>query len=126
MTFEEYALKNIQEMKAREPTPQNMRDVALLELWVYSKKDDSRSTPIVSNMEIVKETKEILPAYFLYTDYKKKYQLKEVTEEKMLDSLKALTNELLDLINIIYRNTDTIEERNLIKQLLSKININDK
>ena len=125
MTFEEYALKNIQEMKAREPTPQNIRDVALLELWLNSKKDNNDSIPTVSNVEIVKETKEILPAYFFYTDSKRKYQLKEITEEKMLNSLKALTDELLDLVNLIYRNTDTTEERTLLKQLLQKININD-
>ena len=121
MTFEEYAIKNIQEMKSREPTAQNMRDVALLELWLNSKKDNSNSIATVSNIETVKETKEILPAYFIYIDFKRKYQLKEITKEKMLDSLKMLSDEIFDLIKLIYRNTDTPEERNLLNQLIQKV-----
>ena len=122
MTFEEYAIKNIQEMKAREPTPQNMRDVALLELWVYSKKVDSGFVATVSNVEIAKETKDILPAYFSYVESKRKYQLKEITHEKVIDSLKNLTNELNNLINLIYRNTDSPEEREVLNEFIKRKN----
>lgn len=125
MTFEEYAVKNICEMKAKEPTAQNMRDVALLELWLNSKQQNIGSAQTVSNTEIVKETKDVLPAYFFYVESKRKYQLKEITKEKMLDSFKVLNEELLDLINLIYRNTDTTEERELLKQFPQKINIDN-
>lgn len=120
MTFEEYALKNLNEMKAREPTAQNMRDVALLELWTNLKTKNNETVMNVSDAEIKKETHDILPAYFRYVNVKRKYQLKEVTQEKVIDTLKVLIDELNDLINLLYRNTDTNEERTLLNQMLQK------
>lgn len=122
MTFEEYAIKNIQEMKSREPTAQNMRDVALLELWLASNNNNT----IVSSVglpETKKETNDVLPAYFFYLETKRKYQMKDTTKEKMLDSFKTLSDELKDLFRLIYRNTDTSEEREILNTLISEINV---
>lgn len=121
MTFEEYALKNIQEMKSREPTAQNMRDVALLELWINQKSNQTEFISPTPIAEITKETNDILPAYSLYIENKKKYQLKEITKEKMLDSFENLSNEIIDLINLIYRNTDTPEERKILNDSFKHI-----
>lgn len=123
MTFEEYALKNLEEMKSREPTAQNMRDVALLELWTNLKTKNNEIFINVSDTEIKKETRDILPAYFRYIEIKRKYQLKEVTQEKVFDSLKSLTDEIKDLLKLIYRNTDTPEERKILNTLISEINV---
>lgn len=123
MTFEDYALKNIQEMKTREPTPQNMRDIALLELWLVSKEKEGKVSPEIITSQIAKETKDILPAYFTYVETKRKYQTKDVTKEKMLDSFKTLSEELKDLFKLIYRNTDTSEERQILNNLISEINV---
>ena len=125
MTFDEYALRNIKEMKSKEPNAQNMRDVALLELWLVSKESEGNLSPTIKSSHIAKETRDILPAYFDYVEAKRKYQLKEATKEKVIDSLKTLSEELKDLIRVIYRNTDTPEERNLLSQALQQININN-
>ena len=123
MTFEEYALKNLDEMKSKEPTAQNMRDVALLELWLVLKEKERKILPEIRTLESTKGTKGILPAYFTYIETKRNYQLKESNKEKMLDSLKTLSEELKDLIKILYRNTDTIEERQILNTLISEINV---
>ena len=118
MTFEEYAVKNLHEMKTKEPTPQNMRDVALLELWLnQNAKEDLNLVKIVEK----NKHKELLPAYFSYTDAKKRYQQKEVTKEKVVDLLGAALNEIQDLILLIYRNTDMLEEREILNAFLQKI-----
>lgn len=61
MTFKEYALKNLQEMKSKEPTAQNMRDVALLELWLASNNNNT----IVSSVGLP-ETKKKPTMFFLH------------------------------------------------------------
>lgn len=125
MTFEEYAIKNIREMKTHEPTPQNIRDVALLELWLVSKEKEGNLPTEIKTSQIAKETKDILPAYFTYIETKRKFQTKDTTKEKMLDSFKTLSDELKDLFRLIYRNTDTPEEREILNELISKINVGD-
>ena len=123
MTFDEYALRNLEEMKSKEPNAQNMRDVALLELWLVSKEKESILLPAIKNPQIAKETRDILPAYFAYVEAKRKYQLKEATEEKVLNSLTILSDEIKDLIKLIYRNTDSAEERKILNKLIDEINV---
>ena len=118
MTYEEYALKNIQDMKSKEPTPQNMRDIALLELWLSS--NTQKAVPNVSTVKIQNEINDILPAYVEYIEVKRKRMLKEVTDEKVLFTLQTLVNELQDLIEMIYRNTETCEEREILTRFLHK------
>lgn len=122
MNFEEYALKNVEEMKAKEPNAQNMRDVALLELWLnlahnnVNNKSDNLYTPSAKTTH-----KEILPAYFAYIENKSKYQLKDATKDKVLYSLKNLLEEMKDVLKTIYRNTDFLEERDLLNEFLEEI-----
>lgn len=49
--------------------------------------------------------------------------MKDTTKEKMLDSFKTLSDELKDLFRLIYRNTDTSEEREILNTLISEINV---
>lgn len=123
MTFEEYAVKNIGEMRNREPSAQNMRDIALLELWLVSKDVEGKVAPEIATPQSAKETKDILPSYSIYVETKRKFQLKEATQEKLIYTLKSLSEELKELIKSIYRNTETQEERNIIKDILNQNDI---
>jgi hypothetical protein len=120
MTFEEYAVKNIREMKAKEPTAQNMRDVALLELWLEKNTNQQADDYQIKSVE-EKPRKELLPSYYTYIDTKQKYQHKDVTKEKTLDVLNSLSQEIKNFLLVLYRNTDTPEEREILNNYFCNI-----
>jgi hypothetical protein len=118
MTFEEYAVKNLKEMKAREPTSQNMRDVALLEIWLNM---NAAPNQIERLTESVTQNKPILPAFQKYVEAKEKYQTKDTTKDKVLETLGAVSREIKSFILSLYNNTDTQEERNLLDKFFKNI-----
>lgn len=120
MTFEEYAIKNLHEMKAREPTSQNMRDVALLEIWLSM---NSVPNQVEHLAEAVTQDKPILPAFEKYVEVKRKYQTNDTTKDKVLETLSAVLREIKEFLKMLYRNTDMPEEREKINALINDINV---
>lgn len=120
MTFEEFATQNIIAMKSKEPTPQNMRDVALLELWLASRNGNDVLIENTPKAEPKTGTIAVLPSYFQYVEAKRKYQAKEGTKEKIIDSLSSVSSELKDLLKVIYRNADISEERQIITNFINE------
>lgn len=70
---------------------------------------------------ITKELKDILPSYLQYIETKRKYQLKETTEEAVYINMKELCREIKEFIQTLYSGTDTPKEREMIKQLIREI-----
>lgn len=68
-----------------------------------------------------KELNDILPSYINYTDAKRKYQLKEITETNVLLQLGNVCQEIKEFISTLYHSTDTPEERKIIKTLVSQL-----
>lgn len=68
-----------------------------------------------------KELKDILPSYLQYIETKRKYQLKETTEEAVYINMKELCKEIKEFIQCLYSGTDTPKEREMIKQLIREI-----
>ena len=68
-----------------------------------------------------KELKDILPSYLQYIETKRKYQLKETTEEAVYINMKELCKEIKEFIQTLYSGTDTPKEREMIKQLIREI-----
>lgn len=70
---------------------------------------------------IVKELNDILPSYLQYIEVKRKYQMKEVSEELVLSYLKSVCKEIKEFVQTLYSGTDTEGERKIIKQMVKEI-----
>ena len=68
-----------------------------------------------------KELNDILPSYIQYVAVKRKYQMKEITETKVLLQLGNVCQEIKEFIQTLYSGTDTQEERNIIKKMIKEI-----
>lgn len=68
-----------------------------------------------------KELKDILPSYLQYIETKRKYQLKETTEEAVYINMKELCKEIKEFIQTLYSGTDTPREREILKSAIKEI-----
>lgn len=73
--------------------------------------------------QVKKEADDVLPAYKKYKEIKRQFQLGDATKEKMLSAFDNLARELRELIQIIYRNTNTPEERERLQTLLDNMSV---
>lgn len=71
---------------------------------------------------ITKELSDILPSYLLYINLKKRYQLHEISEEGVYNSMKDLCKEIKEFIQTLFSGTDTDQERTLIKSFVKELN----
>lgn len=69
----------------------------------------------------LKELNDILPQYKKYVDIKRRYQLGELSEATVENSIKLLVQEIKDFMMILYRNTDMPVERKHIISLVSDL-----
>lgn len=68
--------------------------------------------------EVEEELNDIAPQYKKYCELKRKYQLKEISKEPVIQSMNLVCKEIEDFIRILYCNTDMKEERDLIIKML--------
>ena len=85
----------------------------------YSFDSDPRQT----DDEEQPDKKIILPAYESYVDAKTAYQYGEISIERVLKTFEMLSQEIKDFIKMLYRNTDTPEERQILNTLINEINV---
>lgn len=70
---------------------------------------------------VIQEYSDILPSYQLYCRIKRKYELKEVTDEALRVAAKTLCDEIKDFLLVLYGNTNTDLERAELKKLLNSL-----
>lgn len=73
--------------------------------------------------EVEEELNDIAPQYKRYCDIKRKYQLKEISKEPVIESMKLLSEEIEQFIKILYSSTDMTEERQILSSTLNKLAI---
>lgn len=66
------------------------------------------------------ELNDILPQYREYCAVKRQYQLGRATEDLMIASMRLVCKEVKEFLLILYQNTDTKIERNMIRRMLSE------
>lgn len=71
--------------------------------------------------KVKKELSDILPSYTEYGDLKKHYQMGEITEKPVLNSLTKVCNEIYEFIHTLYSSTDMEDERAIIINLVDKL-----
>lgn len=68
-----------------------------------------------------KELYDVIPAYKKYCSVKKSYQVNEMPEEAIVQSISTVCKELKDFIIKLYNNTDSEAERICIINTLSEL-----
>lgn len=69
--------------------------------------------------KVKEELKDILPSYTEFCDLKKHYQMGEITEKPVLDSLRKMCNEIYEFMETLYSSTDMQEERDKLDTLIT-------
>ena len=70
---------------------------------------------------VTTELNDILPSYIEYVNTKRKYQLHEITECSVYIQLEQVCKEIKEFLHILYSNTDTPKEREIIKNLIDQL-----
>ena len=70
---------------------------------------------------VVSEYMDILPSYERYCEDKRKFQLGELTQDKIINDMKDVCKEIQEFITTLYSNTDTIDERELISNMINNL-----
>lgn len=105
----------IDEIEQNETSLSAIRNLSAL----YTVKNHLIGGKIYNN--VVKELNDILPSYLQYIDVKRKYQLKETTDEAVLSYLSKVCIEIREFIQTLYSGTDTPKERDIIKNLMIQL-----
>lgn len=71
--------------------------------------------------EVINEYNDILPSYSEYCEYKRKYQLGEVTERCVELSMQKVCQEISEFIHTLYISIDTVEERKIISDMIQNL-----
>ena len=74
-----------------------------------------------SNNNVLRELYDVIPSYENYVKVKRKYQLNEIPDTKMLEELQNLCKEIKEFIHALYVSTYNKEERQILKNLISDI-----
>ncbi len=71
--------------------------------------------------DVEDEINDILPQYKKYVELKRRYQLGEISEKPIENSIKAVCREIEELVRVLYRCTDMPIEREYIKKMLKNL-----
>ena len=104
----------ISDLENVEPSMSNIRNLSAL----YTVRTNLSK---VSVDTVTEELHDILPSYVDYISTKRKYQMHETSLEKVESDIQRLCKEIKEFLLILYRNTDTAEERECIIQMLKSI-----
>ena len=67
-----------------------------------------------------KELSDIIPALDLYLQAKRDYQLHKVDKDYIIDKFKYVCDEIKEFLDLLYQNTDSKAERDLLSQFYKK------
>ena len=88
---------------------------------LYIVRDNLTKTqePVYNKVET--ELNDILPQYRMYCEVKRKYQLKELTDQAVYLAMQDVCTEIREFIQTLYSSTDTPQEREMIRNLINQL-----
>ena len=107
------AIKELQESSLTLSNARNLS--ALISVRDYLQNSTQRKPD-----SLERELNDILPQYKEYCAVKRQYQLGRATEDLMIASMRLVCKEVKEFLLILYQNTDTKIERNMIRRMLSE------
>lgn len=76
--------------------------------------------------KVKQELSDILPQYQRYREIKRKFQLNEVTENAVINSIDAVCKEITEFLRTLYGSTDMQEEREAIIKMVQSLVFEDR
>ena len=107
----------IVELENGDTTYSNCQKLASL----YIVKEHYHNTSQQGNTEVIKEFNDILPMYSEYCRIKRKYQLKELPGDAVIDAIKEVSREIKEFIKTLYANVDTVEEKEELTTMIAEL-----
>lgn len=94
-------------------------------LYIVKEHFKNASEPMVTqaNEQVKKELNDILPQYRTYCEIKRRYQMHDTTKEAVIIAMGRVCREIEEFIHILYSSTDTEEERQQIKNMMTSLNL---
>lgn len=108
----------IKELENADTTFSNCQKLASLYIV---KKYHTNTVPQKMNENVVKEFNDILPMYSEYCNIKRRYQLKELTEDAVITAIKNVSREIKEFIKTLYANVDTEEEKEELTTMIAEL-----
>lgn len=107
----------ITELENSDTTFSNCQKLADL----YIVRNYCNKQPTRVNNDVLKELNDILPMYSEYCRVKRKYQLKEVTSEAVIDAIHEVAREIKEFIKTLYANIETQEEKEELTNMIAEL-----
>ena len=104
----------IKDLENSSPSLSNIRNLS--SLYIVRKYLTENTVDSVTT-----ELNDILPTYLEYVNTKRKYQLHEITEQTVHTKLKQVCKEIKEFLHILYSNTDTPKEREMLRNLIDHL-----
>lgn len=107
----------IKELEEGQTTFANCQKLASL----YIVKQHLKPATYTKSNEVVREYNDILPMYSNYCDIKRKYQMKELTEDAVIDAIHNVSREIKEFIKTLYANVETQEEKQILTNMIAEL-----
>ena len=93
----------------------------LASLYIVKEHLQNVSTGQIDTSET--ELNDILPAYQIYKEVKKEYQLNNTDKSNVIAHMKSVCKEIQEFILTLYQNTECEECRNLIQNMIKSLDL---
>lgn len=107
----------IEELESADTTFSNCQTLASLYI-VRDMYKPQVSQLLQADEKVAKELSDLFPQYRNYREIKRKYQMKELPDSALSDSMALLCQELREFLILLYNNTELPEERECIQRTL--------
>lgn len=107
----------IKELEEGQTTFANCQKLANL----YIVKEHLQPTKYTEKNTVIKEYNDILPMYSKYCDIKRKYQMKELTEEALTEAIQKVSREIKEFIKTLYANVETQNEKQILTNMIAEL-----
>ena len=88
---------------------------------LYTVQEHLQESEQLKVQEVEQELNDILPQYRLYCEAKRKYQMHESSESAIQYAMENMCKEINEFIHILYNSTETVQERESIKRLITDL-----
>ena len=88
---------------------------------LYTVRNYFISSESTQENNVTKELSDILPQYKIYCAVKRKYQMGESTDLRVIKAMDDLCVEITEFITTLYSSTDMPEERSKLKQCITAL-----
>lgn len=111
----------IEELESMDTTFDTCMKLASLYIVREHYKSPLQPTVMKASENVRQELSDILPAYKKYCSIKRKYQLHELTEGAVIQSIQLVCQEIDEFMRTLWSSTDMPQEREALMQMIQRL-----